>query len=206
MDLFLIVAVTHFIALLSPGPDFFLILTTLFREGRHAAKCVCLGIVFGNIVVIGFVFISLFILGQLHHAILDVVKWGGIIYLSYLSYRCFTYAWHADFTHDTQVSISEQKVPKKLKLLFYGIQSSVLNPKNILFYGTIILVIYRPYTTWQLCLVSFWMVCVVLFWNLWLIHLMSQKKALHWFQSKIKAIYYLSGLCFAVFAGVLLFS
>jgi hypothetical protein len=29
---------------------------------------------------------------------------------------------------------------------------------------------------------------------------------LHWFQSKIKAIYYLSGLSFAVFAGMLLFS
>lgn len=206
MELFLVVAVTHFIALLSPGPDFFLILTTLFREGRHAARCVCLGIVCGNIVVIGFVFVSLFMLGQLNHGILDVVKWGGTIYLSYLSYRCFAYAWHADFTPDTQMDSGGQKASEKLKLLFYGIQSSILNPKNILFYATIILAIYQPYAAWKLCLVSVWMVCVVLFWNLWLIRLMSHKRALNWFQSKIKMIYSLSGLCFALFAGVLLFN
>ncbi|KAF1018487.1 MAG: Threonine efflux protein [Acinetobacter bereziniae] len=204
MELFLIVIVTHFIALLSPGPDFFLILTTLLREGQRAAKYVCFGIVLGNIAVIALVFISLFMLGQLNHGILDIVKWGSIMYLSFLSYRCFAYARQADFSVDIQLDVTNQQALQKIKLLLFGIQSSILNPKNILFYGSIILAIYQSYTPTMLGLVSLWMICVVLFWNLFLIHLFSQKKALDWFQTKMKAIYYLSGLCFALFAAMML--
>jgi threonine/homoserine/homoserine lactone efflux protein len=204
MELLLIVIVTHFIALLSPGPDFFLILTTLLRAGRQTAKYVCFGIVIGNIVVIGFIFSSLFMLGQLNHHILEIVKWGSIIYLSYLSYRCFTYAGHADFSLDLQVEVADQPVLQKVKSLLLGIQSSILNPKNILFYGSIILAVYSSYTAWQLSLLCLWMINVVFFWNLFLIRLMSHKKTLQCFKTRIKAIYYLSSLCFSLFAVVLL--
>lgn len=48
MELFIAIALTHFIALLSPGPDFFLILTTLLRHNRNAAILVCCGVALGN--------------------------------------------------------------------------------------------------------------------------------------------------------------
>ena len=35
--LFLLVAGTHFAALLSPGPDFFLLIRTALAKGRHQA-------------------------------------------------------------------------------------------------------------------------------------------------------------------------
>ncbi|MDU3121696.1 MAG: hypothetical protein E6710_04635, partial [Acinetobacter baumannii] len=35
MEVFLFIAFTHFLALLSPGPDFFLILTSLLQKGRR---------------------------------------------------------------------------------------------------------------------------------------------------------------------------
>ena len=47
--LFLLVAGTHFAALLSPGPDFFLLIRTALANGRHQADgCAC-GIALANL-------------------------------------------------------------------------------------------------------------------------------------------------------------
>ena len=47
--LFLLVAGTHFAALLSPGPDFFLLIRTALAKGRHQADgCAC-GIALANL-------------------------------------------------------------------------------------------------------------------------------------------------------------
>ena len=65
MELFVIIAFTHFIALLSPGPDFFLILTTLLRHGRSAARFVCVGIALGNACILMVIYACLFFLGKI---------------------------------------------------------------------------------------------------------------------------------------------
>jgi len=204
MQLFIIVIVTHFIALLSPGPDFFLILTSLFRNGPRAARAVCLGIVLGNVAVIGLVLSSLFFLGKFDDEILKLVKWGCITYLSYLSYRCFIFAQQAKLTVDYHLEHQNKSTFAWMKYLLLGIQSSLLNPKNILFYSSIIMAIYQRYNVVQLTLICLWMVSVVLIWNLFLVRLMAHNQAMHWFKSKIKYIYYLSSLCFSLFAVALL--
>ena len=62
MELFVIIAFTHFIALLSLGPDFFRILTTLLRHGRSAARLVCVGIALGNACILMVIYAGLFFL------------------------------------------------------------------------------------------------------------------------------------------------
>lgn len=204
MQLFIIVIVTHFIALLSPGPDFFLILTSLFRNGPHAARAVCLGIVLGNVAVIGLILSALFFLGKLDDEILKLVKWGCIAYLSYLSYRCFIFAQQAKLIGDYHLEHQNKPTFAWMKYVLLGVQSSLLNPKNILFYSSIIMAIYQHYNVVQLTLTCLWMVSVVLIWNLFLVRLMTQNIAMHWFKTKIKYIYYLSSFCFGLFAAALL--
>lgn len=63
--------------------------------------------------------------------------------------------------------------------------------------------IYQHYNVVQLTLTCLWMVSVVLIWNLFLVRLMTHNQAMHWFKSKIKYIYYLSSLCFGLFAVAL---
>ena len=48
MAQFLIVAAAHFLALLSPGPDFFLVIRTSLAAGWRMASGVCLGIALAN--------------------------------------------------------------------------------------------------------------------------------------------------------------
>ena len=45
---FFLVAGAHFLALLSPGPDFFLVLRSALRQGRRQANAVCVGIALAN--------------------------------------------------------------------------------------------------------------------------------------------------------------
>ncbi len=46
-------ALSHFVALLSPGPDFFLLVGYAVRYGSAAASGLCLGIAAGNALYIG---------------------------------------------------------------------------------------------------------------------------------------------------------
>jgi threonine/homoserine/homoserine lactone efflux protein len=56
MELFIVIAVTHFVALLSPGPDFFLILMTALNSGQRRARYTVFGIVVGNAFILALIF------------------------------------------------------------------------------------------------------------------------------------------------------
>ncbi|NUF13166.1 LysE family translocator, partial [Acinetobacter oleivorans] len=89
MEVFLVIAFTHFLALLSPGPDFFLILTSLLQKGVRYTYGVIAGITFGNALILMACMFGFMLLGNLSTTILLVLKWLGSVYLVYLSYLCF---------------------------------------------------------------------------------------------------------------------
>ena len=87
----------------------------------------------------------MFFLGKFDDEILKLVKWGCIAYLSYLSYRCFIFAQQAKLTGDYHLEHQNKPTFAWIKYVLLGIQSSLLNPKNILFYSSIIMAIYQHY-------------------------------------------------------------
>lgn len=194
MELFVIIAFTHFIALLSLGPDFFLILTTLLRHGRSAARLVCVGIALGNACVLMVIYACLFFLEN----ILLYVRYIGAVYLIYLAALCFYYA-------KTEVIAMHGKtdaVPTLSSTVSYlsqGLRSSVLNPKNILFYSSLVLLVYVDFGVVQHILMVLWMVSVVLVWNILLVKLLSYKVWIDWLRVKSRWLYYISGGCFIFF-------
>ena len=198
MELFVIIAFTHFIALLSPGPDFFLILTTLLRHGRSAARLVCVGIGLGNACILMVIYACLFFLGKIDENILLYVRYIGAVYLIYLAALCFYYA-------KTEVITTHGKtdaVPTLSSTVSYlsqGLRSSVLNPKNILFYSSLVLLVYVDFGVVQHILMVLWMVSVVLVWNILLVKLLSYKVWIDWLRVKSRWLYYISGGCFIFF-------
>ena len=198
MELFVIIAFTHFIALLSLGPDFFLILTTLLRHGRSAARLVCVGIALGNACILMVIYACLFFLEN----ILLYVRYIGAVYLIYLAALCFYYA-------KTEVIAMHGKtdaVPTLSSTVSYlsqGLRSSVLNPKNILFYSSLVLLVYVDFGVVQHILMVLWMVSVVLVWNILLVKLLSYKVWIDWLRVKSRWLYYISGSCFILFSLML---
>ena len=205
MELFFIIALTHFVALLSPGPDFFLIMTTLLRKGKKSAHWVCIGIVLGNALILMALLSSLFLLGKINVAIFKYIQLGGAIYLIYLAYLCFIYA-KTPIIFDIKPVQSIHQLHWVFTNIRLGLQSSLLNPKNIMFYSSLILLIDQDFNVLQKVLLSTWMVSVVLIWNLLILKLISHKKWINWLKAKSQWLYYISSACFLFFSMVLVFA
>ena len=203
MELFVIIAFTHFIALLSPVPDFFLILTTLLRHGRSAARLVCVGIALGNACVLMVIYACLFFLGKIDENILLYISYIGAVYLIYLAALCLYYAkTEVITTHGKTDAIPT--LSSTVSYLSQGLRSSVLNPKNILFYSSLVLLVYVDFGVFQHVLMVLWMVTVVLVWNILLVKLLSYKVWIQWLSLKSRWLYYISGYCFIFFSLMLL--
>ncbi|MFW1761831.1 LysE family translocator [Acinetobacter calcoaceticus] len=207
MEVFLVIAFTHFLALLSPGPDFFLILTSLLQKGLRYTYGVIVGITFGNALILMACMFGFMLLGNLSTNILLVLKWLGAGYLVYLSYHCFSAARSGTLTFAIEKNgliDQEHRQQDKVKSLMLGIQSSLLNPKNIMFYSSLMLLIQHDFSLFQKLLMSTWMTGVVLAWNLLLVRLLLQNRVLEQIKRSAKGLYYCSSLAFIFFA-VLLF-
>ncbi len=204
MEIFFAIVLTHFLALLSPGPDFFLILSTLLRQGNISAKVVCIGIAVGNAGILLLIYLSLFYLGKINPLLLQFMHYAGALYLLYLAYQCFVYAKEKISLNQQNVT-SLSTVDSKLFNFSKDLQSSLLNPKNLMFYSSLIILVFYKYQTWQILGLSIWMVMVVLIWNIFLVQLLSQKKWIDSLLKKSKWLFYGSGCCFVIFAILLLF-
>ena len=125
----------------------------------------------------------------------------SVAYLLYLSIQCFRYKHHENV--DVQ---AHDSIPHQTKILCFtqGLQSSLLNPKNMMFYSSLILLVYSKSDVCTLLLMSLWMVAVVLMWNLLLLKLLSWKCWNHFLTQRLNWLYKMSGCCFASFAIVLL--
>lgn len=206
MEVFLVIAFTHFLALLSPGPDFFLILTSLLQKGARYTYGVILGITLGNAVILMVCIFGFMMLGNLSTTILLVLKWLGAGYLAYLSFLCFraTQGTNLNITvAENSLVEQESNYKSKAKSLALGLQSSLLNPKNIMFYSSLMLLIQQEFSLFQKLLMSIWMTGVVFGWNLLLVRLLRQERLLAQIKRSARGIYYCSSLAFIFFAVLL---
>ncbi|MCG8283600.1 LysE family translocator [Acinetobacter seifertii] len=207
MDVFLVIAFTHFLALLSPGPDFFLILTSLLQKGRHYTYGVILGITLGNALILAACLFGFMLLGDLSSGLLTLFKWLGAAYLAYLSFLCFNAARASDLSFSTEENnlIDQANIKQnKIKSLMLGVQSSLLNPKNIMFYSSLMLLIQYKFSLIQKLLMSIWMVGVVLAWNILLVGLLAQGRVLDKIKRSATGLYYCSSVAFIIFAVLLI--
>lgn len=198
MSLFVLLAVTHFIALLSPGPDFFLLVTTLLGQGYRAAHAVCLGIALANAVILLLILYALHQLGGLDPLLLQWIKYGAAVYLLYLALRCVM-AFATESRLNMQHAI-EQSQLTFVKHFYLGVQSGLLNPKNIIFYSSVFVLVHDQLSLVQQFALAGWMVSVVYLWNGLLLKLLRRENYLNWLQGKMTWVYGISAICFFSFA------
>lgn len=116
----------YFLALLSPGQDFFLILRHALLHGHRSAWWSCLGIAMGNGFYIALSFLGHGILGQISW-LLPLIELGGALFLIYLGGVLFL---SPKPRFDTQ---GETPRPSLAVGFFWqGLLSALLNPKNTL--------------------------------------------------------------------------
>ena len=156
-------ALAHGLALLSPGPDFMLIVSHGLRYGWAGSGFICLGIALGNGVYIGLAIAGLAWLGADSplYAAMEVI---GAAYLAWMGIRLVKSADGPPPPVDG--GARRIAVPSQFAM---GLGSALLNPKNMVFYLTIMTVLIEgAATVSQRVAAGIWMCGVVLAWDLFL--------------------------------------
>lgn len=154
-------ALAHFVALLSPGPDFFLLVGYAVRYRMRGSAGLCVGIAIGNGLYILLAIIGWGILRQLP-LLFTVIELLGALYLLWIGSLLIRSRPQTLTGADAQSTC-----PGFDKQLLLGLASSLLNPKNALFYLALMTALLGPSVTLlQQSMSGIWMTSVVLFWDL----------------------------------------
>lgn len=154
-------ALAHFVALLSPGPDFFLLVGYAARYRMRGSAGLCVGIAFGNGLYVLLAIIGWGILRQLP-LLFTVIELLGVLYLLWIGSLLVRSRPQTLTGTDAQSTC-----PGFGKQLLLGLGSSLLNPKNALFYLALMTALLGPSVTLlQQTMSGIWMTSVVLCWDL----------------------------------------
>jgi threonine/homoserine/homoserine lactone efflux protein len=144
MTLLLTIAVTHFVALISPGPDFVLVMRNSLTKTRQDGYCTALGFATGVAVHLALGFFGLGLLLQQSPLLVSLIQWLGIFYLLYIASR----AWGAQsFRLQTT---TERKPSRLMESYTEGLITNLLNAKAILFFVSLIVGLITPNTPLEL--------------------------------------------------------
>ncbi|GAA4001480.1 LysE family translocator [Comamonas faecalis] len=156
------VAGAHFLALLSPGPDFFLIARGALAHGWRRASGICLGIALANGLFIALALTGTSLLRP-GGALWLVLQWGGSAYLAWLGWQLLRAP--AAAHRDLPMPGWHTALPRWSAGLRMGLASGLLNPKNALFYASLFALLGDAATgvRW---FYGAWMFTAVLAWDL----------------------------------------
>ena len=178
--LFLLVAGAHFLALLSPGPDFFLVLRGALRVGWRRASGICVGIAAANAVYIALALGGFAVLRAGGPAF-RAVQGAGALYLVWLGWRFWCAPPQALALPGGAGATVAGAAPAFgwWRGWAMGLASGLLNPKNALFYASLFAVLgsaRAPLALQWACAV--WMVAAVLAWDLAVAALVGRRAVL----------------------------
>ena len=154
-------ALAHFVALLSPGPDFFLLVGYAARYRMRGSAGLCVGIAFGNGLYVLLASIGWGILRQLP-LLFTIIELLGALYLLWIGSLLIR-----SRPQTLTGADARSTCPGFGKQLLLGLGSSLLNPKNALFYLALMTALLGPSVTLlQQTMSGIWMTSVVLCWDL----------------------------------------
>lgn len=196
---FITVAIIHFLAAASPGPDFAIVLKNSVVHGRKIGIATSIGIALGLMVHILYCVIGLGIIISQSIIAFNIIKFAGAAYLIYVGINALR-ANKFEFTSNDSKTESNDLTVKQA--LWSGFLTNVLNPKVTLFFLAIFSVTINPMTPTIIKLgYGAWMMMVTSLWFSLLSMLFSQnfvRKSLeaagHWFERIMGGILILLGL------------
>lgn len=133
MMLFLTVAMVHFVALMSPGPDFFFVSQTAASRSRKEAMMGVLGISLGVMVWAAIALMGLHLLLQKMAWLHDVITIGGGLYLCWMGWQML----RAARRKGEQQTVEPVELPSKGKTFMRGLLTNLANPKALIYFGSV---------------------------------------------------------------------
>lgn len=172
------VIIAHFLALISPGPDFLMVVRSALRNTRRRAIGVSIGIALANAIYIGLCIIGVGSAIARSLWLMITLKIIGGCFLLYIAYHALK-ARRSDyaFLAQEQEHSRLQNAPSFWKEFWLGMGSGLSNPKNIIFYLSLFSVVLTPESGVMLSLgLGLWMTLLVFAWDTMIIFVLSQQK------------------------------
>ncbi|HFS5691682.1 TPA: LysE family translocator [Pseudomonas aeruginosa] len=195
---FVLVASTHFAALLSPGPDFFLLVRAALLRGRRQADGVAAGIALANLLSMLLVLGLLASVPDSAHSALRWLQALGGLYFLWLAGQALLAQRRLEMP-------AQRDVPSRggyLRGLRDGLLASSLNPKLPIFYAGLFGVLARfSLPGWALALCLAWMSLAVLCWDMALVRLLDRPRWRGWLQRWVGALDRLCGVLLLALGG-----
>ena len=195
---FALVAGAHFLALLSPGPDFFLVVRSAMLHGVRKASGVCVGVALANAV---FIAMALSGVAWLRDSgpLFALLKWAGCVYLAWLGWRFLTHAGQLSWSAE---QVSAQRSSHWWREFGTGFLSGILNPKNSLFYASLFSLVIRHDTPMLIqSLYGLWMIVAVLIWDLAVASAAGHPRVIAHFIERVRGIERVSGVALLTIAA-----
>jgi threonine/homoserine/homoserine lactone efflux protein len=170
---FLLLASAHFIALLSPGPDFFLILQASLRLPLRYAISVCAGIAAANAVYLCCAVLGLEVVRQMD-GLMTVLRYLGAIYLVFIGIMLLRSQMHSFAEDDGKRFLHGRSFARQFSI---GFMSGIFNPKNAIFYLSLFTVMVSDHTPLPIRgLYGLWMTLVVFLWDTLVVLVLSRNR------------------------------
>ncbi|WP_072679373.1 LysE family translocator [Arcobacter sp. LA11] len=200
---FLALALAHFVALLSPGVDFFIILTNSSKYGKTAGIITSMGIAFANLFYILLALFGITLIKD-NEVVFTSIKILGSLYLLYIGYLLLSSKKRKLFSKKI-----EKKETKKdiFKYFSIGFLSAILNPKNSIFYFTMFSISIQNDTPFYVqSLYATWMFLAVLFWDIFIVYLVTNDKSRIFLEKYSNFIEKISGIVLFIIGSSIIFN
>ncbi len=197
----ILLSAIHFIAVSTPGPDFFCVSQTSLRHGRRAGAGVAIGITFGLVIHICLGALGLAVLMQ-HQSILLAIKIVCGAYLLYLGYQCLRTT--PDESLNSEYKVKVETTAAQVRKGFF---CNLLNPKAPIYFLSLFTSVISPdIATKDLLIISLVLIAVTLGWFLIVAMIFSNQKVQAEFKKMGVWIDKVAGLVFTGFGLAVLFS
>jgi len=161
LSLFGLIFIIHILAVMSPGPDFVMVLKNAMQYNRKAAVYTALGISMGIAVHIFYSVIGFALLLKNNPYLFNGIKIAGGLYIIYIGYKTFSSKSYVENFH----SIQRQQNIHITEALKNGFITNVTNPKASLFFISIFSVVVPPQTPFVIiALLGLMLVSVTFLW------------------------------------------
>jgi len=160
LSLFGLIFGIHLLAVMSPGPDFVMVLRNALQYNRKTAVYTALGISLGIAVHILYSVAGVAYLLKKNQAVFEIVKIAGALYIIYIGYKTLK-----SKQADLKIDQNDRRSLNFLQALKIGFITNALNPKASLFFLSIFTLLIPPdIPFWVLAGISVMLIIVTFLW------------------------------------------
>ncbi|MGB0886001.1 MAG: LysE family transporter [Chitinophagales bacterium] len=173
LELIVSISLIHLGAVMSPGPDFIVVVKNALTYSRKIGVYTAVGIGFGIIVHILYTFLGIGILIKESSSIYRVLKYIGAVYIVYIGVMSFV----AKTSKQQIITAEQQKEISNFKAFRIGFITNALNVKASMFFLGLFTTMISPETNKNvLYFLAVLLVFQTIFWFILVSHFFSRAK------------------------------